>query len=88
MPVYNCIDWLNDPRGALKVSMIPLLVSATFALIVINVTNYKVRIATGTNLTYKDYHVSLYLFYQTLETFMSVKETEPLNLSSSQSSSE
>ena len=81
------MDWLHDPSGCMKKAVIPGLVSATFALIVINVTNYKVRIATGINLSYTDYHVSLYLFYQTLETFMSFKETEqPLDLSSASSS--
>ena len=47
----------------MKKAVIPGLISATLALIVINVTNYKVRIATGINLNYTDYHVSLYLFY-------------------------
>ena len=48
-PVYNSIDWQNDPQGSLLKSMFPVVTSFLFAIITINVTNCKVKIASGVN---------------------------------------
>lgn len=48
-PVYDSIDWENDLPSALLKSNFPIVVSAMFAVIVINVTNCKVMSATGIN---------------------------------------
>lgn len=48
-PVYDTIDWQKDVVKSLLTSMVPILVSAMFAVIFVNVTNCKLKISTGIN---------------------------------------
>lgn len=50
-PVYDFMNWFTDPMGSMLRGMFTLVVSSIFAIIVINLNNCKIMMATGINVS-------------------------------------